>query len=490
MADLLERIRGTVLEFPDRIAHSGGGGSMTYRELWNRANVLAARLGLSDAPADSPVGIRGHKEPEMFVGFLGTVLAGRAYIPLDVSMPDARVEAIVSLAAPVAVLTAGEISELTQNWESFPERGIPRAAADDPFYIMFTSGSTGEPKGVVITHGCMKAFVDWMLAEQSPARGTEVFINQVPLSFDVSVMDNYIAFLTGGSVVALTRNDIANPRELYAKLRASGATIWVSTPSFAQMCLAEKGFNAEMMPALRRFLFCGETLAHKTAATLLQRFPAAVIWNTYGPTEATVAVTSVKVDAALLAKHDPLPIGFAMPGGEVVIKRPDGSRAPDGESGEVAIIGPSVSPGYLKRPDLTAKVFFRENGARGYRTGDRGHARGGLLFFEGRLDFQIKLRGHRIELGDVEAHVRAVPGVVDAVVLPVERRGVVDSLAAFAVMREPVVADQFAAAQSLREALAARIPEYMIPRRVDFLDAFPLTANGKADRKALAARLA
>lgn len=490
MAGMMERIRRTVGKFPDRVAHSGGGATMTYRELWRRAHALAANILRRNAPAGLPVGIRGHKEPKMFVGFLGTVLAGRGYIPLDVSMPDARVQAIIETAEPAAVLTSPEIAQLTQSWQTADEVPIPKAAPDDPFYIMFTSGSTGNPKGVVITHGCMTAFVDWMLAEQNFSEGREIFINQVPLSFDVSVMDNYLAFLTGGSVVALTRSDIASPRDLYAKLRASNATVWVSTPSFAQMCLAEKGFNAEMMPQLKRFLFCGETLAHKTASTLLQRIPAAEIWNTYGPTEATVATTSVKVDASLLAQHDPLPIGYQMPGSEVVIRRPDGSRAPDGESAEIAIIGPNVSPGYLKRPDLTGKVFFQENGLRGYRTGDRGYARDGLLFFQGRLDFQIKLRGHRIELGDVEAHIREVPGVVDAVVLPVERRGVIDSLAAFVVTKEPVGQDAFAAAQSLRETLATTIPEYMIPRRVDFLEAFPLTANGKADRKALAARLA
>ena len=360
MSGLLNRIKTVATEHANRMAHSGGG-TMTYRELWGRANKLAAELGRRIAPANLPVGIRGHKEPEMFVGFLGTVLAGRGYIPLDISMPAARVGQIIATAEPLAVLTAEEISELTQGWESAPEHAIPRADPDDPFYIMFTSGSTGDPKGVVITHGCMTAFVDWMLDEQKFSPGGEIFLNQVPLSFDLSVMDNYLAFLTGGSVVALTRDDIASPRDLYARLRDSKATVWVSTPSFAQMCLAEKSFDAGMLPHLKRFLFCGETLAHKTASTLLQRFPGAEIWNTYGPTEATVATTSVRVDAELLAKHDPLPIGYQMPGTRVVIKRPDGTVAPDGESGEIAVIGPNVSPGYLKRADLTEKVFFTED---------------------------------------------------------------------------------------------------------------------------------
>ncbi|MEI6536757.1 MAG: AMP-binding protein, partial [Verrucomicrobiaceae bacterium] len=190
MSGLLERIKTVAMNNADRIAHSGGGCAMTYRELWGRANLLAAEIEKRNAGAGLPVGIRGHKEPEMFVGFLGTVLAGRGYIPLDISMPQARVDRIIATAEPLAVLTAGEIAQLTHEWESAPDRDIPQADPDDPFYIMFTSGSTGDPKGVVITHGCMTAFVDWMLAEQDLTLGGEIYLNQVPLSFDVSVMDN------------------------------------------------------------------------------------------------------------------------------------------------------------------------------------------------------------------------------------------------------------------------------------------------------------
>ena len=489
MAGLLERIQGIVTEFGDRIAHVGSTGSMTYQELWQRASVLATQINALGAESHGPVMIRGHKENGMLVGFLGSVLAGRAYIPVDNSLPEARVERIIATAAPVAVLTTDEIKERTTGWQDQPALTLPAAASTDPFYIIFTSGSTGDPKGVVITHSCLIAFVDWMIEEQSFVRGGEVFLNQAPFSFDLSVMDLYLSLLTGGTLFSLTKEDIANPRELYTKFRSSSVTAWVSTPSFAQMCLVEKSFGPEMMPDMRRFLFCGEALAHKTASGLLSRFPNARVWNTYGPTEATVATTSVLVDAALLAAHDPLPIGWERPGTQVNIRRPDGTQADDGERGEIVIRGANVSPGYLGRADLTEKVFFDEDGFRAYRTGDRGYAQSGLLFFEGRMDFQVKVRGHRIELGDVETHVREVEGVVDAVVLPVERRGVCESLAAFVVMRERAEGNDFAASQTLRESLASRIPDYMIPRKVIFLETFPLTPNGKADRKALAAQL-
>ncbi len=486
MSNLLERIRAVVADYGDRIAHVGSVGSITYRELWMRAQALAARL--RELPP-GPVMVIGHKEPFMLVGFLGSVLSGRAYIPVDTSLPAARIERIEATALPAAVLTMDAIQNQTGNWQAMTEQPLPQCAGSDPFYIIFTSGSTGDPKGVIITHDCLTAFVDWMLAEQSLRRGEEVFLNQAPFSFDLSVMDLYLSLLTGGTLVSLTKDDIADGRALFAKLRTSGVTVWVSTPSFAQMCLVERSFDSSMLPGMRRFLFCGEALAHKTASGLVSRFPSAQVWNTYGPTEAAVATTSVLVDTALLAAHDPLPIGYQRPGSTVTIRRPDGTAADDGERGEIIILGPNVSPGYLARPDLTAAAFFDEGGQRGYKTGDRGYAKNGLLFFEGRMDFQVKVRGHRIELGDVEAHVREIPGVVDAVVLPVERRGVCESLAAFVVMRDHAGDDDFAAAQSLKTTLATRIPDYMLPRRIDFLEAFPITPNGKTDRKALAARL-
>jgi D-alanine--poly(phosphoribitol) ligase subunit 1 len=327
-----------------------------------------------------------------------------------------------------------------------------------------------------------------MLAEQDLVPGGEVFLNQAPFSFDLSVMDLYLSLVTGGTLVSLTKDDIADARQLYVKLRASGVTSWVSTPSFAQMCLVERSFDNGMMPAMKRFLFCGEALAHKTAATLRVRFPAAQVWNTYGPTEATVATTSILVDDAVLKEFYPLPIGRARPGTEVSIQLSEGQGAGDGDRGEIIICGPNVSPGYLARPDLTGQAFFNKDGQRAYRTGDRGYARGEWLFFEGRMDFQVKVRGYRIELGDVEAHLREIDGVVDSVVLPLMRKGVCESLAAFVVMKDRP-ADDSATAQRLRETLAAKLPDYMLPRKVVIHDSFPITPNGKADRRALAATL-
>jgi D-alanine--poly(phosphoribitol) ligase subunit 1 len=255
------------------------------------------------------------------------------------------------------------------------------------------------------------------------------------------------------------------------------------------MCLTEEKFREAMLPHVRRFLFCGETLAPQTATCLLERFPSAALWNTYGPTETTVATTSVRVDRAVLEKYSPLPIGRAMPGTEIFVVDENGQPLPANQRGEIIIAGPNVSPGYLGRPDLTANAFFRHRGQRAYRTGDWGRFRDDLLFFEGRIDQQIKLYGYRIELGDVEANLRALSFVRDAVVIPIVKNGAAQSLAAFVVPSTRAEQSHFELSDTLRKQLGERLPAYMLPRKFVFLDAFPMTAHGKADRGRLAASL-
>ena len=195
-----------------------------------------------------------------------------------------------------------------------------------------------------------------------------------------------------------------------------------------------------------------------------------------------MATTSVRVDRELLARYPALPVGRAMPGVRIAVLGDSGAPLPHGELGEIAIAGPNVSAGYLGRPDLDVDAFVMLDGVRAYRTGDLGRLRGDLLFFDGRRDSQVKLHGHRIELGDVEAHLCALPGVRDAVVLKQDHP---ERLVAFVLASEPSLTPQ-----GLRAALAARLPRSMVPARVEVVDSLPMTANHKVDRRALAARLA
>ena len=479
---LIEQIDGWGRLTPDQPAHRSEGRVLTYGELLARSNAVAAWLDAELGDSRAPIAVHGHKEPEMLIAFLGAVKSGRPYVPIDISIPAQRVERIVASAGAALTLTPARVDAIVAEGRTYQ----PRRAADSvPFYILFTSGSTGEPKGVVITHANLGHFVPWMLAEQRFLIGGETFLNQAPFSFDLSVMDLYASLATGGTLFSITKNHVANLKSLYEAFRVSALTTWVSTPSFAQMCLVERSFAQPMLPNLRRFLFCGETLAPETASQLLERFPQAEVWNTYGPTEATVATTSVRITREVLEKWSPLPVGAAMPGTRVVILGENGERMGEGGRGEIVIAGPNVSPGYLGRADLTAKTFFDYDGARAYRTGDWGREREGQIFFEGRRDSQVKVNGYRIELGDLEANLRALPEIADAVVLAVEKQGRIDALAAIVVLAVEKSGSDFAFTAQLKTRLGERLPAYMIPRKFLYVDAFPMTANGKADRRKL-----
>src|SRR5213593_3119432 len=295
--NLIERIDHWAVVAPEAIAHISDGRTLTYLELRSLSNALACYLTQRFGGDRRPIAVLGHREPEMLVAFLGSVKSGRPYVPLDTALPQQRIDKILATSRAALVLTPKDILQFSALQVSGPAKGVQR---DESFYILFTSGSTGEPKGVIITLACLEHFITWMLAEQRFAELGEVFLNQAPFSFDLSVMDLYCSLATGGTLFSISRDLIANPKELYRALTSSGVTTCVSTPSFAQMCLVEDKFSEAMLPRVRRFLFCGETLAPQTAAQLLPRFPRAEVWNMYGPTEATVATTSVRIDHSIL----------------------------------------------------------------------------------------------------------------------------------------------------------------------------------------------
>jgi D-alanine--poly(phosphoribitol) ligase subunit 1 len=489
---------------PTRPGMTSSQGCLTYGQLLDRARVLAAHL----AARRSPVLIFGHKQPAMVVGILAALRLGRAYVPVDSSAPAARIARMIEISRPGdAILaepppahleaelrrrriTIHAIGALADDLGPAGDHGqpAPDVSAESPAYILFTSGTTGDPKGVPVPYRALAHFAGWLLQAHGLVPTRETFLNQAPFSFDLSVMDLYGALLTGGTLFCLDREDVADPRQLFARLATAGLTVWVSTPSFARFCLAEPGFDRTMLPDLRLFLFCGETLPPAVVHELARRFPRAVVWNTYGPTETTVAVTGVPVAPSVELTDAPLSIGRPFPGMDVWIADPDdpARRLPDGQVGEMVIAGPQVALGYLLAPGATAGgsgVFLTlPDGRAAYRTGDRGHVdpADGLFYWDGRGDRQIKLHGYRIELEEIEAHLRALAGIADAAVLTVDRGGHPDHLVAFVVANTKGGAslpnDEVALAQQVRGLLAVRR-----------LTALPLTTNGKLDRRALAA---
>ncbi|HXY60992.1 MAG TPA: D-alanine--poly(phosphoribitol) ligase subunit DltA [Chthoniobacterales bacterium] len=481
--NLLERIDHWTKITPAAFAHVSGQRTLTYGELGVRANSLSANLVEKYGNNRAPIAVLGHREPEMLIAFIGVVKSGRPYIPIDTALPPERIGQILDIAKPVLVLTPEKIAALSQSGKPSPPRPFH---PDDPFYIIFTSGSTGTPKGIVITLGCLDHFVEWMLHEQTFGYGCEVFLNQAPFSFDLSVMDLYCSLATGSTLFSISRDLLVNPKLLYRALADSNITTWISTPSFVEMCLIERTFDGILLQRVRRFLFCGETLPADTARSLLDRFPNAEIWNLYGPSETTVATTSVKIVREILGKYSSLPIGHPMPGVELFLIDKNQNILSPGSRGEIVIQGPNVSPGYLRNPDLTAARFFEVNGRRAYRTGDWGRFRDGFLFFEGRIDDQIKLNGYRIELGDLEMNLRALPMVRDAAVVPVSKNGKVQWLAGFVVPNSGSNSFETGLTNQLRESLRERLPAYMMPRKFVLVDRFPITTNGKVDRSKLA----
>src|SRR5436309_13548865 len=353
--NLIERIDHWAVVAPEATAHINDGRTLTYGELCRRSDALACYLTQRFGDDRRPVAVLGHREPEMLIAFLSAVKSGRPYVPLDTALPQQRIEKILATSRAALVLTPKDILQFSASEARAPARAVQR---DEPFYMLFTSGSTGEPKGVIITLACLEHFITWMLAEQRFAERAEVFLNQAPFSFDLSVMDLYCSLATGGTLFSVNRDLIENPKQLYRALANSGVTTWVSTPSFAQMCLVEEKFGEAMLPRVRRFLFCGETLPPQTAAQLLKRFPIAQVWNMYGPTEATVATTSIRIDASILERYSPLPVGRAMPGSEIFIVNGKLELLTGNQRGEIIIAGPNVSPGHLARPEVTPDAFF------------------------------------------------------------------------------------------------------------------------------------
>lgn len=498
--NILKKIGHYAELFPTRIAVRSGEDSFTYRELWEYSDRLAAWLLQNNPVPGEPIPVYGHKHPWMLAAFLGCVKAGCAYCPIDLSVPDGRVASILNTLTSRLVLTTEELHAEAEGKQILTLDDLKQITADDTmapdpscwvsggstYYIIFTSGSTGTPKGVQISADCLNNYLDWSvtLAGCSEEKA-EVFLNQAPFSFDLSVMDLYTSLAMGGTLFCLKKSVQGDYATLMQALGDSHAAVWVSTPSFADMCLSEKKYNAELLPELHTFLFCGEALGNRTVKKLHERFPGAKVYNTYGPTESTVAVTEVLVTPELNEAENPLPVGRAKPGTTLEIWGEDGKPVPDGEKGEIIILGNTVSTGYYMAPAITEKAFFiLPDGTRGYHTGDKGYLKNGMLYYNGRIDLQIKLHGYRIELEDIESNLRKLPELEHAVVLPNMRGGKVSSLTAYVVEYEKP-ADEKEETLRLKARLAEFLPDYMIPKKFVFLDQMPMTNNGKADRKAL-----
>ncbi|MEW5928740.1 MAG: amino acid adenylation domain-containing protein, partial [Gemmatimonadota bacterium] len=483
---------------PDAVAVVFEGGELTYAALDGRAARLARRLrGLGVGP-ETRVGVCAERSPELVVALLATLKAGGAYVPVDPDHPAERI-AYVLADAGVAVLLAqaGAAASLPEHAaavvlldaEPAPGEAAPGGAPgvevppDALAYVIYTSGSTGRPKGAMNAHRGVVNRLLWMQAEYGIGPGDAV-LQKTPFSFDVSVWELFWPLITGARLVLARPGGHRDPAYLSRLVEEQSVTTLHFVPSMLRVFL-EHG-ETERCGSVRRVVSSGEALPADLVGRFFERLPHAGLHNLYGPTEAAVDVTSWRCGPADAGR--PVPIGRPVANTRVYVLDRGGEPAPVGVPGELHIGGVQVGRGYLGRPALTAEKFVPDPfsprpGARLYRTGDLARwLPGGVAEYLGRTDFQVKVRGFRVEPGEIEAALAAHPSVRESVVVAREDGPGEPRLVAYAV------ADGGAASpDALRAWLRERLPEHMVPSTFVLLDALPLSPNGKTDRGALPA---
>ncbi len=459
---------------PDRLAVVGPC-RLTYADLSRRADAIARAARLAGLRPGGRAALLTGRSADAVAAMLGVLQAGAAYVPVDPALPAAARDAILADAAPAVILAdhavaaSAPVLRLDQDLPDAPD--CPAAASDReaPAYVMYTSGSTGTPKGVVAPcRGVLRLVLG---ADFVSLTDHDVMLHAAPLGFDASTLEIWGALLNGGTL-AILPDAVPSLDAIGEAIARHGVTVaWLTSGLFHAM--VEQRVAA--LAPLKQLLAGGDVLSPSHVARALAALPGTTLINGYGPTENTTFTCCYRIPRDHPADA-PVPIGRPIRGTDVVILDEDGQPVPPGEAGELCAGGDGVALGYLNRPDLTARAFRPgPDGRVLYHTGDRARMRAdGVVEFGGRTDRQVKIRGKRVALDEMEAELRREPAVQDAAILMQDGRAV-----AYVTGSVDGVA--------LRHALLARLPEHMAPATITVLDAMPLTRNGKLDRKALPA---
>lgn len=496
------------VQFPEKIAAICDETQITYQALDRRANQLARYLISLGLQPGMLVGISLARSLDMIVSILGVIKAGGAYVPLDPSYPvdrlrfimeDAQLSFVLTKSAHVGLFDGLDIRSISldlEMWEiekcsiSTPNVAI---APDQLAYVIYTSGSTGKPKGVMITHSNVVNFIE-IAAKALDVTSTDVYLQSASIAYALSVRQLMIPLAMGATVVIAVEHDIADPLALFGLIKMREITLMDVVPSFWRSCvqrlssLPQEERGKLLDNSLRRIVSIGETLMSDLPRDWhFQLGHKATLVNIFGQTETTGVVATYPIPLGEQISIHVVPIGRSVPRTKIYILGSDLQRIPDGEVGELCVSNPCLSPGYLNRPELTAEKFIPnpfEDGfsQRLYRTGDMARYRldGNIEYF-GRGDYQVKIRGQRVELGEIEAALREHQAVHDCVVLARESGPDEKYLAAYVVLDQ----GQPSTSVELRNFIRSHLPDYMVPTTFTFLDALPLTPNGKVNRLAL-----
>lgn len=505
--------------FPERPALEVAKRAYTYRELTSVAAGCAAAMDAREPAGGPPLtAVFASRTLHQFAGIVAALMRGHGYVPLNRSYPSDRTQFMIrqtgcrsvvvdressaqlpavlaGIEYPLAILLpeAADVSELRRAFprHTFLDENDCRAAGpyeaktpdeNSVAYIIFTSGSTGVPKGVMVAHRNIRALLDF-LVPRFEITERDRLSQTFAVTFDPSVLDMFLGWERGACCCCPSQQALLNPGAFINKAKI---TIWNSVPSVAIFMKRLGSLKKGNLPTLRLSIFGGEAFPVSVARDWMDAAPNSAIENLYGPTELAIVATYYRWDPERSpgeCLRDTVPIGYPVPGLTPFVCDETLREVPAGAEGELLMTGAQVTLGYLGEPEKTKKAFVVPPGLREvhYRTGDlvRKPAAGGPICYIGRIDTQLKILGHRVELGEIEAAIREETGIQGVVAVGWPRTtGGADGIEAF------VEGDSFDAA-AIKKRIAERLPEYMIPKRFHPIAAIPLTANGKYDRRAL-----
>jgi len=487
-----------VKKTPEKIAVMYGNEEITYDELNKKSNQIAGKLRDKHVSRDSIVGIMAERSIEMVIGIFAILKAGGAYLPIDSNYPTERVKFLLEDSETKLLMIQDKFIDKIQDI-CIEHMNLDRAdlyegddsnlnninSVNDLAYVIYTSGSTGKPKGVMIEHISLVNRLNWM-QRMYPISEDDVILQKTSFTFDVSVWEIFWWAISGAGVCMIKPGCEKNPREIVKAIEKYGVTTLHFVPSVLNMFIdyIEYKFKLERIKSLRQIFSSGESLNVQQVERLnrlMNESFKAKLCNLYGPTEATIDVTYY--DCTRFKSGSTVPIGKPIDNTYIYILSKENKLQPVGVYGELHIAGIGLARGYLNRPELTKEKFITNpflDGTKMYKTGDLARwTEDGNIEFLGRLDYQVKIRGLRIELGEIEASMCKHQYVKQAVVLVKEDSNGNKYLHGFFAASEALDADE------MKKYLTFQIPEYMIPNNFIQLKEFPITPNGKLDRKRL-----